>query len=85
MAEPLSFYVLRHLNGSYVDQDMASGGYPYLVKEFRRAYMFDSFEEAFRYKGVFSRNQFDSDEWRIIRCEVTETIITMSTFLKEKT
>ena len=79
-----AFYVLRHLNGTYVDQDMNSGGYPYLVDGFRRAFMFDSFEDAFNYKGIFSRNQFDSDKWRIVRCDIAQRVISMSTYLSEK-
>lgn len=84
MQKPSVLYVIRHLNGKYVDLDSASGGYPYLVPEFRRAKMFDTFEAALGYKAVFDGNQFDSDAWRIVRCEVAEAIITLERYAEEK-
>ena len=78
------FYVLRHLNGQFVRQDTPSGGYPYLVPKLLQGHMFDSFEQAFNYKGVFSNGGFDSDKWRIIKCDITMTTITLQKYIEEK-
>lgn len=83
MTDNLTCYVLRHTNGRYVAIDQPSGGYPYLVTEFLRAERFATFEEAFNYKGVFSKNQFDSDNWRIVRWEITQLVVSLSTYLKD--
>lgn len=82
-ADEWTFYVIRHLNGRFVAQDKASGGYPYLVSGLRQAHLYESFEQAFRYKGVFHGGQFDSDKWRIIRCEVHPMTISLDSYVAE--
>lgn len=63
-------YVLKYQSGSFVGEDMASGGYPYQTKNLSSAVIFGDKSSAIAYLSTLIR-QFPNDRFDPIIYQVT--------------
>lgn len=62
----------------FIGLDQASGGYPYIPRDFRGIYIWNTEEDALQYKGVFKGSEMGGSRgmtvssWNIVRIVLME-------------